>query len=306
MPASSRRGKPSKARFGGACTATSSGSRRRAAAIVQRWSSSSGSGWPAMRVPGFARKFWTITSCRWPCCACSSASAASASSRSSRVSPMPIRIPLVNGIRSSPASAIVSSRRAGTLSGEAQCGPPFAPSRSAVVSSMIPIDAGDRTELRELLARHHARVQVRQQARLLEHEPGDAGEVLERRLAAESAQLLSRDLVAELRLVAEREQRLGAPGRGAGARDPEHLLLGQVRALAAARRPRERAVAADVAAERRQRDEDLRRVRDEAVAAAARARGRQQVLERCGEEVRAVHPRSLRRPRRRGASSRSA
>ncbi len=47
----------------------------------------------------------------------------------------------MNGIRSSPASAIVSSRRAGTLSGEAQCGPPFAPSRSAVVSSMIPIDA---------------------------------------------------------------------------------------------------------------------------------------------------------------------
>ena len=33
------------------------------------------------------------------------------------------------------------SRRAGSLSGEAQCGPPFSPSRSAVVSSMIPIEA---------------------------------------------------------------------------------------------------------------------------------------------------------------------
>ena len=61
--------------------------------------------------------------------------------RSSRVSPIPIRIPLVNGTRRSPASRIVSRRRAGTLSGEAQCGPPFAPSRSAVVSSMIPIEA---------------------------------------------------------------------------------------------------------------------------------------------------------------------
>ena len=38
--------------------------------------------------------------------------------------------------------------------------------------------------------------------------------------------------------------------------------------LATPRRPGERAVAADVAAERRQRDEDLRRVGDEAVAAA--------------------------------------
>ncbi len=61
--------------------------------------------------------------------------------RSSRVSPIPMRIPLVKGMASSPASLIVSSRRAGSLSGEAQCGPPFAERRSAVVSSMIPIDA---------------------------------------------------------------------------------------------------------------------------------------------------------------------
>ena len=47
----------------------------------------------------------------------------------------------MNGIRSSPARSIVSSRRAGTLSGEAQCGPPFSESRSETVSSMIPIEA---------------------------------------------------------------------------------------------------------------------------------------------------------------------
>ena len=47
----------------------------------------------------------------------------------------------MNGIRSSPARSIVSRRRAGSLSGEAQCGPPFAESRSEAVSSMIPIEA---------------------------------------------------------------------------------------------------------------------------------------------------------------------
>ncbi len=46
----------------------------------------------------------------------------------------------MNGIRSSPASAIVSSRRAGTLSGEPKCGPPRSDSRSDDVSSMIPCD----------------------------------------------------------------------------------------------------------------------------------------------------------------------
>ncbi len=97
-----------------------------------------------MRVPGFARKFWTITSCTCPYRSWRSRSANSASSRSSRVSPIPIRIPLVNGIRSSPAAAIVASRRAGSLSGEAQCGPPRAESRAAVVSSMIPIEAETR------------------------------------------------------------------------------------------------------------------------------------------------------------------
>ncbi len=113
----------------------------RATAIVHRWSSSDGSGCDAMRVPGFARKFWTMTSWMCPCSSPSAFSARRASIRSSRVSPIPMRIPLVNGIASSPASRIVSRRRAGTLSGEAQCGPPFSPSRSAVVSSMIPIDA---------------------------------------------------------------------------------------------------------------------------------------------------------------------
>ena len=134
-----------------------------------------------------------------------------------------MRIPLVNGIASSPARRIVSRRRAGILSGEAQCGPPFSPSRSAVVSSMIPIDAQTGRS-----ASSSARVitpgfRCGSRPGLLEHEPRAALEVLERRLAAERAQLLARDLVAQLRLVAEREERLAAARRGAGARDREHL-----------------------------------------------------------------------------------
>ena len=201
-------------------------------------------------------------------------SASSASIRSSRVSPIPMRIPLVNGIRSSPASRIVSRRRAGSLSGEAQCGPPLRRDRSAVVSSMIPIEAETGRSASSSARVITPGIEVRQEARLLEHEPRAALEILERRRAAERAQLLARHLVAQLGLVAEREERFAAARGGAGARDREHLLLGHERALAAPGRPRERAVAADVAAERRQRDEDLRRVRDEGPGRRRRASAR--------------------------------
>ena len=63
-----------------------------------------GSGVPAMGIPSLARKFCTITSWMWPWVRCRSAMAKSASTRSSGVSPMPSRMPVVNGMRSSPAS----------------------------------------------------------------------------------------------------------------------------------------------------------------------------------------------------------
>src|SRR5437899_1187080 len=97
----------------------------------------------------------------------------------------------------------------------------------------------------------------------LEDGRGSAGEVLERRLAAERGELLARDAVAELGLVAEREERLVAAGSGAGAGDRQHLVEREVGTLAPPRGPGEGAVVADVAAERRERDEDLGRVRDE-------------------------------------------
>ena len=53
---------------------------------------------------------------------------------------MPIRMPEVNGTLASPAAFKVASRSAGTLSGAPKCGPPRSPSRSAVLSSMMPIE----------------------------------------------------------------------------------------------------------------------------------------------------------------------
>ena len=209
----------------------------------------------------------------------SSAARGARRSRSPRVSPIPTRIPLVNGIESSPARRIVSSRRAGSLSGEAQCGPPRAASRSAVVSSMIPIDAATARSAASSsrvitpgfrCGKRPVSSSTRRRA---------AREILERRATAERGKLFACYSVARLGAVAEGEERLGAAGLRPRSRDREHLVLGEVGARAAPRRPREGAVAADVAAERRQRHEDLRRVRDER----PRARGAQ--APRLGHEV---------------------
>ena len=177
----------------------------------------------------------------------------------------------MNGTASSPASRIVSSRASGSLSGEPWCGMPFSASRSEVDSSISPIDAETGPQEQQVLPGHDARVEVRQEPGLGEHELGHARQVLDRRLAAERGQLLARGAVAELGLVAEREERLVAAGLGACARDREHLVGRHERALAAPRRLRERAVVADVAAELRQRDEDLRGVGDDAGHADARS-----------------------------------
>ena len=147
-----------------------------------------------------------------------------------------------------------------------------------------PHRGADGAQEPELFPGHDAGIQMRQEAGLLEDELRAAREVLERCLAAERTQLVARDLVAQLGLVPEREERLATARSRAGARDRQHLVLGHERALAAPRRPRERAVAADVSAERRQRDEDLRRVRDER--AGPQTPGlREQLVERRGEEI---------------------
>ena len=51
---------------------------------------------------------------------------------------MPMRMPVVKGMRSSPARRIMARRVAGRLSGASSWGPPGPQSRSEVVSSIIP------------------------------------------------------------------------------------------------------------------------------------------------------------------------
>src|SRR5438876_8764713 len=128
---------------------------------------------------------------------------------------------------------------------------------------------------------------MRQQRGLLEHGARRRCEVLDRGRVAELRELVACGPVPELGLVPEREERFAAAGALARACDRQHLVDRHVRALAAPRGPRERAVVADVAAELRERDEDLRAVGDEPPArlAAHAPRLRHQLLERRGEQL---------------------
>ena len=142
----------------------------------------------------------------------------------SRVSPIPIRIPLVNGTRASPASRDRLEPPRRQLVRRAECGPPRAPSRSEVVSSMIPIDAltGRRRASSSRVITPGLRCGSSRSRRA---PPGAAREVLDRRLAPERGELVARRAVAQLRLVPEGEERLRQPAALARARDPEHLVL---------------------------------------------------------------------------------
>ena len=133
MPASSRTPKSSD-RLGGACRWISGGRITLARAMASRYWSSGQDGTSCMAVPGLGRKFWTITSWTWPCRRWAVVMASRASIRSSRVSPIPTRIPVVNGMASSPAASRVASRRSGALSGA----PRWQSSSATRDSSIIP------------------------------------------------------------------------------------------------------------------------------------------------------------------------
>ncbi len=133
IPASSS-GVRSSDKFGGACTWTDGGSTRRAAAIAQTRSSGGHGAALNMAVPALGRKFCTMTSWTCPCRSCDAAIARNAASWSARASPIPTRIPVVNGIASSPAASSVARRREGSLSGAPRC----AARPSASDSSIMP------------------------------------------------------------------------------------------------------------------------------------------------------------------------
>ena len=117
----------------------------------------------------------------------------------------------------------------------------------------------------DVLARHHAGVGVGQQPRLFRDDARDFRQIRDRRLVSELGQFLARHLVAQLGLVPEREEGLRAARRRPRPRKLQHLVDAHVGAFAALGRLRERAVVADVAAELRQRNEDVARVGDDVV-----------------------------------------
>lgn len=92
------------------------------------------------------------------------------SSRSSSVSPIPIRIPVVNGIESLPAFSIISIRTAGSFPGEFLCA-----GISAVVSSISPMLAFTSRRRSSLFVGEDACVGMREKPPL----DGRKGEVVD-------------------------------------------------------------------------------------------------------------------------------
>ena len=126
-----------------------------------------------------------------------------------------------------------------------------------------PLRRGEGTKRCELLVVEDARISVGQEPGLGEDALHAMREVGGGCCEAELGEFDARGLVAQLGLVAERKQRLAAAGCLALLGDGDHFVRRHVRALALAGWLGEGAVVTDVAAEHRQRDEDLRRVRDD-------------------------------------------
>ena len=73
---------------------------------------------------------------------------------------------------------------------------------------------------------HDSGIGVRQQSGLAQHERAHRLKIIDGGFVSERVQRLPGGAVAQLRLVAEREKRLGAAGGRSGAGDREHLVRG--------------------------------------------------------------------------------
>ena len=226
MPAS-RSAPKSSDRLGGAWTWTSGGrtggrgrsppevlvgrARRRCACIA---------------VPGLGRKFWTITSCTWPYRRWASAMASSASTRSARSSPMPTRMPVVNGIGSSPRRLEGGQAPLGRLVRR----PAVAGEVGAQRLEHHPLDGATGRSAASSSAVERTR---RWHGGAGRSRPRPAG--TSRRGSRPSSRSRARRAsrgatgVALLGPLAQGEQRLVAAGGGAGAGDRQHLVGREVR-----------------------------------------------------------------------------
>ena len=128
---------------------------------------------------------------------------------------------------------------------------------------------GDRLEALDLLPAHDAGVEVREQARLLQHRDGAGPDVGQRVVVAALVEPLPGLGPAVLGPVAEGEQGLLAARRGAVAGDLQHLLHLEEGRRHPVGHGDEGAVVAAVAAQPGERDEHLAGVRDHAGAALA-------------------------------------
>ena len=99
------------------------------------------------------------------------------------------------------------------------------------------------------------------------HPPRGMDQIVDGGLETHLRQRFACRPVPPLGLIPQREQRLRAAGRGALARDPDRLVHREIRRADATRGLREGAVAAYVAAQLGEGDEDLGGVRDEAARA---------------------------------------
>ena len=107
---------------------------------------------------------------------------------------------------------------------------------------------GNRAQQFQILGRHDARVEVRQESGFLKHQRRHFREIGNRRGVPERGQFVPRRAVPQFRLVAEREQGLRAAGGLAGSSDPEDLVRAEIGRLPLTGRSRETAVVADVPA----------------------------------------------------------
>ena len=98
---------------------------------------------------------------------------------------------------------------------------------------------------------------MRQQTRFIDHCPSGSLEILERARRAKPGKRAAGGCVAELGLITEGEESFLATRRCAGARDGDHLVDIEIGFGLPSRHFGKGAIAADVTAETRQRDEHL-------------------------------------------------
>jgi hypothetical protein len=120
-----------------------------------------------------------------------------------------------------------------------------------------PLAGGDGPQQGQLVLVQGAGVGVGEEAGLVEHQPAHLGQVVDRRVVAPGGQPVGRVRVTLLGALTEREQGLVTAGLGARPGDGQHVLGREVRLLQPGGRLGERAVAAAIATQHRERDEHL-------------------------------------------------